>query len=269
MEKEEMVFSNQEVLSGTDIGNDLPDLPSRFFMGNFFDELLKDTHACTHIHTCNPPGPDNTHTHTCIHTHTKLVLASEEKSVDMPELVQKKCSKLKKPTLGNREAVKKYREKKKARTACLEEQVLHLTALNQKLMKKLQSQAALEVEITRLRCLLSTFRGRIDVELGSYPYQKLNQTDKQRDDFLQSVPGRYILNSCNVPCSADVPCLHPTLASQSEWYGATCKCKNPEVDVDASKRLDLFTEGNLSTVAPTVISPRRQENQTQSLSQLK
>ncbi|CAD6259778.1 unnamed protein product [Miscanthus lutarioriparius] len=44
---------------------------------------------------------------------------------------------------GNRAAVRKYGEKKKAHTASLEEEVVHLRALNQQLMKKLQSHAAL------------------------------------------------------------------------------------------------------------------------------
>ncbi|CAD6273065.1 unnamed protein product [Miscanthus lutarioriparius] len=63
----------------------------------------------------------------------------------------------KKRPSGNRAAVRKYREKKKAHTASLEE-VVHLRALNQQLMKKLQSHAALEAEVARPRCLLVDIR---------------------------------------------------------------------------------------------------------------
>ncbi|CAN1307624.1 Basic leucine zipper 23 [Linum perenne] len=106
-------------------------------MDSFFDELLKDTHACTHTHTCNPPGPDYSHTHTCFHVHTKI-------------------------------------EKKKARAASLEDEVVKLRAINQQLMRRLQGQAALEAEVARLKCLLVDIRGRIEGEIGSFPYQKPN-----------------------------------------------------------------------------------------------
>ncbi|KAF0890100.1 hypothetical protein E2562_037670 [Oryza meyeriana var. granulata] len=49
--------------------------------------------------------------------------------------------------LGNREAVRKYRQKKKAHTAQLEEEVNKLRAINQQLVKRLQGQAALEAEV--------------------------------------------------------------------------------------------------------------------------
>ncbi|KAL3580801.1 hypothetical protein D5086_018636 [Populus alba] len=84
----------------------MDDLPSSCSYG-FLDELLKDTpHACTHTHTCNPPGPDNPHTHVCFHAHTKLLSSSEDKveSEDTAESIEKKS---KKRPLGNREAVRK------------------------------------------------------------------------------------------------------------------------------------------------------------------
>ncbi|CAI9260385.1 unnamed protein product [Lactuca saligna] len=75
---------------------------------------------------------------------------------------------------GNREAVRKYREKKKARAASLEDEVVRLTALNQQLMRRVQSQVRLEAEVARQKCLLVDIRGRIDGEIGSFPYQKLH-----------------------------------------------------------------------------------------------
>ncbi|CBI37871.3 unnamed protein product, partial [Vitis vinifera] len=68
MDDGELDFSNQDVFSSPNMA----DLPSSCSMDSFFDEILKDTHACTHTHTCNPPGPDFSHTHTCFHVHTKI-----------------------------------------------------------------------------------------------------------------------------------------------------------------------------------------------------
>ncbi|KAG8364409.1 hypothetical protein BUALT_Bualt19G0125800 [Buddleja alternifolia] len=73
---------------------------------------------------------------------------------------------------GNREAVRKYREKKKAKIALLEDEVVNLRALNEQLMKKVQNQAVMEAEIARLKCLLVDLRGRIEGEIGSFPYHQ-------------------------------------------------------------------------------------------------
>ena len=62
-------------------------------------------------------------------------------SEDTADSVEKKG---KKWPLGNREAVRKYREKKKARTASLEDEVVKLRAVNQHLMKRLLNQTVLE-----------------------------------------------------------------------------------------------------------------------------
>ncbi|XP_076925141.1 basic leucine zipper 23-like [Bidens hawaiensis] len=67
---------------------------------------------------------------------------------------------------GNRVAVKKYREKKKAQHVYLEEEVKKLQAVNRVLTRKLQLQAALEAEAVRLRSLLMGFKLQIGNELG-------------------------------------------------------------------------------------------------------
>ncbi|BAT12599.1 basic leucine zipper 19 [Oryza sativa Japonica Group] len=121
----------------------------------------------THTHTCNPPGPSATaHTHTCYHTHTH-VFSSDDDSCGGDKAKPKKGRK----PLGNREAVRKYRQKKKAHTAHLEEEVKRLRAINQQLVKRLQGQAALEAEVVWLRSLLVDVRSRINGALGSYPFQ--------------------------------------------------------------------------------------------------
>nr|GMD08610.1 basic leucine zipper 23-like [Ipomoea batatas] len=159
MEDGELEFSNQEMLSGSNFC-EFPD--SNSYMDSFLNEILKDTHACTHAHTCNPPGPDNSHTHTCYHVHTKIVPAPSEDKAPSDDTAESVDKKEKKRPLGNREAVRKYREKKKAMAALLEDEVVRLRALNQQLLKRLQGQAVLEAEVARLKCLLVDIRGRIE-----------------------------------------------------------------------------------------------------------
>jgi hypothetical protein len=127
---------------------------------NGFDEFLTSTTACTHTHTCNSPSSVATHTHTCLHTHTH-VMASGEDDVEQDQLRNPS----RKP-LGNREAVRKYRQKKKAHAAFLEEEIKKLRAANQQLLKMLQGHAALEAEVVRLSTLLLDVRGKIDAEIG-------------------------------------------------------------------------------------------------------
>ena len=220
--------------SGDDVFGECNDLSSMMMMSmeerSFLDDLLKGTpntttHACTHTHTCNPPGPSNLpHTHTCVHTHSTLLFTSHEHeegtttttgdsetlmrdSLDHKFHSSDTCVSRfpKKRPLGNREAVKKYREKKKAHISFLEEQVQQLRSLNQQLMKRLQGQAALEAEVSRLRNVLAEFRGRIDGELGGIQHPKDSR-------IMRSLHGGYVLNSFSVPCSGtDVPCPYPLL----------------------------------------------------------
>ncbi|KAI3502362.1 hypothetical protein L1887_30396 [Cichorium endivia] len=169
MDDGELDFSNHEMFLGSKVG----DIPSSDSMNSFFDDIFNDTHACTHTHTCNPPGPDSSHTHTCYHIHTKIVPAmSDDDKTPTEDTAESADKKSKKRPSGNREAVRKYREKKKARAASLEDEVKRLTALNQQLMRRIQSQVGLEAEVARLKCLLVDIRGRIDGEIGSFPYQK-------------------------------------------------------------------------------------------------
>lgn len=207
MDDGEIDFSNQEMFSNSNI-----DLPSSCSMDSFFDEILKDTHACTHTHTCNPPGPDYSHTHTCLHIHTKFVPGSNEDKVSADESAESAENKSKKQsTGGNREAVRKYRQKKKAQTASLEDEVARLKAENQELLRSLRDQSALEAEIVRLKCLLVDIRGRLDGEIGSFPYQKPASTggDLYPNMGNQNLPGAYVMNPCNFHCEDQVQCLYP------------------------------------------------------------
>ncbi|KAL0365671.1 UNVERIFIED_CONTAM: Basic leucine zipper 23 [Sesamum angustifolium] len=175
-----------------------------------YTDVLGRTQACTHAHACNPSGPDKSHTHTCIHVHTQIMPSPSEPqapSDDTAESVEKKA---KKRPLGNREAVRKYREKKKARTASLEDEVVRLRTLNQQLMKRLQGQALLEAEIARLKCLLVDIRGRIEGEIGSFPYQKPTKSgDVYQNIANPNLPGTYVMNPCNMQRNDQLYCLHP------------------------------------------------------------
>ncbi|XP_021749554.1 basic leucine zipper 23-like [Chenopodium quinoa] len=177
---------------------------------SLFDELLKQTRICTHTHTCNPHGPDAVHTHTCYHTHTQ-VFSSEE---DTKTRCETSSLKARRP-LGNREAVRKYREKKKAHTAYLEEEVRKLRVLNQHLVRKLQWQAALEAEVLRLRALLVDLRRKIDTETFLFQNHCSINTDiisfKEGDEFgFQSTSSK----ANRLQCQTQVPCF-PQQENQS------------------------------------------------------
>ncbi|KAL5827308.1 hypothetical protein ACOSQ3_019143 [Xanthoceras sorbifolium] len=185
-----------------------PGSPSNFHnsvsVDSFLDECLKNTRTCTHTHTCNPPGPDAAvHTHTCYHTHTRVISSEEDDHSN-----SKEHSKLKpRRSSGNREAVRKYREKKKAHTAYLEEEVKKLQLLNQQLVRKLQGQAILEAEVFRLRSLLVDLKGKIDNELGIFPFQKQCNAStilKEGDCGVQSTSGTISLR-----CQTDLLCFRP------------------------------------------------------------
>jgi len=203
MEDGELDFSNQEVFSSSEMG-ELP--PSNCSMDSFFDGLLLDTTAaCTHTHTCNPTGPENTHTHTCFHVHTKILPEDSDEKVSTDDTAESCGKNGEKRPLGNREAVRKYREKKKAKAASLEDEVARLRAVNTQLVKRLQSQATLEAEVSRLKCLLVDLRGRIDGEIGSFPYQKPN------------IPSfSHMMNPCNVQCDDEVYCLQDGFGGNSQ-----------------------------------------------------
>ncbi|MQL70681.1 hypothetical protein Taro_002993 [Colocasia esculenta] len=215
MDNGEIEISSQDVFSGLHDGGQAP---SSCSMDSFFDEILKDTaHAsCTHTHTCNPPGPDLSHTHTCFHVHTKI-LSAPAADGGTADSAEKGASK--KRPCGNREAVRKYREKKKARTASLEDEVAQLRETNRQLMNKLQGQAALEAEVMRLRCLLVDIRGRIEGEIGSFPYQR---PAKGGGDFVSgpaqvNLPGgAQFLSSCDFRCNDQDYCLHPGMQGKGE-----------------------------------------------------
>ena len=108
-----------------------------------------------------------------------------------------------------------------------------------------------------MKCLLDYFRGGIDGELGSYPYQNSIRMDNTCNDapFRQWIPGGYVLDPCNIWCNADAACHDLNLASNSEgrvqhehdngarWKGECCKmsghCEGLKGDMVFTSKYDM------------------------------
>ncbi|CAI9113487.1 OLC1v1014099C1 [Oldenlandia corymbosa var. corymbosa] len=183
----EKEIPNLWVTSSTQEGNGLNEIQQCFSKEEGL--LLKDAHAvaCSHTHTCNPPGPHNTHTHSCIHVHTKIVPAPAPPSIedkirhdDAVEAAEEK--KATKRTLSNRVAVGKYRANKKAKAALIEEELAKSKALIQQLMEELTKQQAMyqrlmeekaliEGENVNFKYLVIDIKSRIEGMIGSSPNQ--------------------------------------------------------------------------------------------------
>ncbi|CAA6663229.1 unnamed protein product [Spirodela intermedia] len=240
MDSGEIEISNQEVSSNV---NDRDQCPGGCSMESFFDEILKDSHACTHTHTCNPPGPDMSHTHTCFHVHTKIITAPTDGDS------------------GEKGAVRKYREKMKARTASLEDEVSQLREVNDHLLRRLQNQVSLEAEVMRLKCLLVDIRGRIEGEIGSFPYQKplKNSGDLLSAPSQMNLPiGTHVLNPCDMRFNDQVYCMRQGIQEKSEpaqggpdgqGYG-TCDAGTVQCSADSSSGSEFLNCGvNLMPMA--------------------
>lgn len=83
---------------------------------SFFDGLLMDSHhqhqqgACTHTHTCNNSTGTEPHAHTCFHVHTKILPEDSDEKVSTDDTAESCGKNGEKRPLGNREAVRKYRD---------------------------------------------------------------------------------------------------------------------------------------------------------------
>ncbi|RZC63393.1 hypothetical protein C5167_025117 [Papaver somniferum] len=146
-------------------------------MDSFSDYMLDDTHARTHTYANSNQSEqdisqnlDLPHSPNYIHFITQNPPVEEKTtSEDTDDSVDEK---FKKRSHGNRESVRKYRERKKARQASMEDELIRLRIVNQQLLKRVQGLVALEQEVARFKCLLTEIRGRIKGELGSFPYQQ-------------------------------------------------------------------------------------------------
>ncbi|KAI3853673.1 hypothetical protein MKW98_025190 [Papaver atlanticum] len=140
-------------------------------LDSFLDDFLGDSHAYTQTYTSNQTEQDAPHSQSDFHHRSKNLPAEEKTTTEeTDDSVEIKSKKKRAP--GNRESVRKYRERKKARQDLIEEELNKLRVVNQQLLKRLQGQVALEQEVARFKCLLVDIRGRIKRELGSFPYQR-------------------------------------------------------------------------------------------------
>ncbi|QCD95787.1 basic leucine zipper 24-like [Vigna unguiculata] len=228
---------------------------------NTVPELCRSSsRTCTHTHTCNPPGPDAAHTHTCYHTHTQIFAPEDDHHKEHHHT----NSKPKRPS-GNREAVRKYREKKKAHTAYLEEEVKKLRLVNQQLARKLQGQALLEAELARLRSILAHLKGKIDSELGAFPFQK------QCNSYISKEGNAGLLSTARtigLECQNNMTCFHPHAGSSSQanicaygksvspWEG-NCQPEIVDCDVDANNLTS--NEGQTVETVDNFLSSASQE----------
>ncbi|GLT31562.1 hypothetical protein SLA2020_062910 [Shorea laevis] len=258
MDDGEVELSDHFMLSNPDSSSNFQDITS---VDLLLDEFLKNARTCTHTHTCNPPGPDAVHTHTCYHTHTQVIASEDD---DHPNVKNHSSLKPRRPS-GNREAVRKYREKKKAHTAYLEEEVKKLRMLNQQLVKRLQGQAALESEVLRLRTLLVDLRAKIDGELCVFPFQKqCNTTTIFKEDDCASQPTGVPIG---LHCQTDLPCFHPQagLSLQSNVGGSReimvsreGNCQAATINCHTNRNEMASAEGHTAHAFETPVLPASQ-----------
>ncbi|XP_040992595.1 basic leucine zipper 23-like, partial [Juglans microcarpa x Juglans regia] len=226
------------------------------------DDLLKNARTCTHTRPCStPPGHDAALTHTRYQTHTQALASEEDDDTNNKKITG---SRPRRPS-GNRAAVRKYREKRKAHTAYLEEEVEKLRLLNQQRVRKLQGQAILEAEALRLKSFLLHLGGKIDNELGVFPNQKQGNTNamlKKSDCGLQSAGVAISLR-----CPTNLPSFHPHVESSSQaGTGGSGKtvisldehCEPAITDCRASTNQMVNFEGQTLETVETLVSSASQ-----------
>uniref|UniRef100_A0A0A9AJE0 Uncharacterized protein n=1 Tax=Arundo donax TaxID=35708 RepID=A0A0A9AJE0_ARUDO len=127
-------------------------------------------------------------------------------------------------------------------------------------MKKLQNHATLEAEVARLRCLLVDIRGRIEGEIGAFPYQR----PVKNIDLVSSVDqgsflsGTQATNSCDFRCSDQMYC-NPRMqlrtmgengAMSGQMFGqAACDMANIQCMGSAKSGSKLPGCGGMDTVS--------------------
>ncbi|KAI3853683.1 hypothetical protein MKW98_025200 [Papaver atlanticum] len=163
-------------------------------MDSFLEDFLADSHA-----SMNPTGEGAPDPQNYFHLRTKNLPVegkiTTEETYDFAEIKSKKRAS------GDRESVSKYREKKKARIASMEDELIKLRIVNRQLLKRLQVQVSLEQEVARFKLLLVDIRGRIKGELGSSLYQKPTEGTVggiSQNMFPSTLVADYDMNQCNL-----------------------------------------------------------------------
>ena len=123
-------------------------------------------------------------------------------------------------------------------------------------MKKLQNHATLEAEVSRLRCLLVDIRGRIEGEIGAFPYQR----PVKNIDLVSSVDqgsylgGAQVMNSCDFRCADQMYCspgmqvrtmgedgaVSGQVLGQGACDIASIQCQGANLDLQSSQSVGLW-----------------------------
>ncbi|KAI3894461.1 hypothetical protein MKX03_011763 [Papaver bracteatum] len=193
-------------------------------MDSFLEDFLGDSHAAgTQTHGSNPTEQDAPGSQSYFRHSTKNLPAEEKTTTEETDGSVEIKSKKRAP--GNRESVRKYRERKKARQALIEDELTKLRIVNQQLLKRLQGQVALEQEVARFKYLLAEIRGRIKGELGSFPYQKPTQGmggGNSRNMTHSTLSRAYDVNQCDLEYPGfDNQDVDVSGGFQNEGFGAS------------------------------------------------
>ncbi|KAI3885387.1 hypothetical protein MKW92_005432 [Papaver armeniacum] len=127
-------------------------------MDSLFDYMLDDTHAHTRTNTSNQSEQDMSQNPVLPQSPNYNHFLTQNPPVEEKTTTE--------------ETDESYRERKKARQASIEDELIRMRIVNQQLLKRVQGLVALEQEVERFKCLLVKIRGRIKGELGSFPFQK-------------------------------------------------------------------------------------------------
>ncbi|XP_026459023.1 basic leucine zipper 19-like [Papaver somniferum] len=208
-----------------DFSNQVLKMNQLLTMDSFLEDFLGDSHAAgTQTHVSNPTEQDAPGSQSYSHHRTKNHPVEEKTTTEETDGSVEIKSKKRAP--GNRESVRKYRERKKARQALIEDELAKLRIVNQQLLKRLQGQVALEQEVARFKLLLVDIRGRIKGELGSFPYQK--PTAKgiaggiSRNMLHSTLSGAYDVNQCDLEYPGlDNQDVDVSAGFQNEGFGAS------------------------------------------------
>jgi len=130
-------------------------------------------------------------------------------------------------------------------------------------MKKLQSHATLEAEVARLRCLLVDIRGRIEGEIGAFPYQRppVKNVDLvssvDQGSFLGGAGTAQVTNACDFRCKDQMYCnpgMQGAISGQVLGQGACDVASIQCIGSNKSGSTKLPVCGGMDTV-PAVCLP--------------
>ncbi|XP_021714667.1 basic leucine zipper 23-like [Chenopodium quinoa] len=164
------------LLDGTNLPNTNVGEDHNIKLDNILQDLFKEVDTST----CNLSGKSST-----------------DNDDSTPINIHKSKKRKRRGREDNKEAVRRYREKVKAKEALLEEEIQMLQESNQELLKRLEGEGALQAEITWLKCLLVDIRGRIEGETSSFRYGGQPYTSCYDYDQRLTYDGSYGIGGSN------------------------------------------------------------------------